>query len=88
MDKLFKDGWLERLKDRLEGASYVDLLRIQRTVDSLDLTDFENITGVGRSTVCKVETRKRTMSQKVYYTVLAYLEGQFDNEIKVYKANL
>ncbi|MHA2957322.1 hypothetical protein [Priestia megaterium] len=88
MNKLFKDDWLERLKDRLEDASYVDLLRIQRTVDGLDLTDFENITGVGRSTVCKVERRKRTMSEAVYYNVLAYLEGQFDNKIRVYKANL
>lgn len=88
MDTLFKDDWLERLKDRLKDASYVDLLRIQRTVDELDLTSFENITGIGRSTICKVERRKRTMSQAVYYTILAYLEGQFDNKIKVYKENL
>ncbi|WP_226701795.1 hypothetical protein [Priestia aryabhattai] len=87
MDKLFKDEWLERLKSRLEDMSFVDLLRIQRTIDGLDLTDFENITGVGRSTVCKVEKRKRTMSQAVYYTILAYLEGQFDDKIKTYKEN-
>ncbi|MEI2375419.1 hypothetical protein, partial [Priestia megaterium] len=62
MDELFKDDWLERLKDRLEDLSFVDLLRVQRTIDKLDLADFENITGVARSTVCKVENRKRTMS--------------------------
>lgn len=87
MDKLFKDDWLERLKDRLEEASFVDLLRIQRTIDGLDLTDFENITGVGRSTVCKIENRKRTMSQAVFYTILSYLDGHFDDQIKAYKQN-
>ncbi|MBY0078510.1 helix-turn-helix transcriptional regulator [Priestia aryabhattai] len=87
MDKLFKDNWLEQLKDRVEDMAVVDLLRIQRTVDELDLTDFENITGVARSTVSKVENRKRTMSQAVYYTILAYLDGHFDDKIKAYKQN-
>ncbi|MEH7023637.1 helix-turn-helix domain-containing protein [Priestia megaterium] len=87
MDKFFKDNWLERLEARVKDMSITDLLRIQRTVDKLDLTDFFNITGVARSTVCKIENGKRTMSQLVYQTIVSYLEGNFDEKIKIYKAN-
>lgn len=86
MDKYFKDEWLERLENRVKDMKMGDLLRLQRTADGLCLTDFANITGIDRSTVCKIENgRRKKMSPVTYQTIISYLGGGFEDEIKALK---
>jgi hypothetical protein len=85
MDRFFKDNWFERLQDRMEDMTMGEMLRIQRYIDELSLTDFKGLFGIDRGLMSKYENDKKKPFREHYDILMDYLDGLYQEEIEFYK---